>query len=202
VSRDEAQLAVTQLDNLPTFRTFDHATGNVIVHEGKLMPNTAAITERLYEKLWTDEAQVTDAEAAAHEMPFPKLLDLALLSQTRHAKQSLRQMSRKQILLDEASRCRAQTTLAVAVGDMVSHLGKDTEELSLLRVHYHATDELLHRQAQRMAEMELDRFAHHLLSDEVTPVDVLTLRLDAFRQNNVLLPPRRILQQGSGQGGL
>ncbi len=193
-SREEIASLVTELDNLPTFRTFDHATGNVVVHEGKAMPNTAATAELLYEKLWTQPSQVSDAEATARELPFPRQLDLALQSHKRHSKTNLRLMSKRQVLLAEASRCRAQTQFEVAIGDMLSHLGKDTEELSLLRVHYSATDELLHRQAQRMAEMELDRFAHHLLSDDVTKVDILTLRLDAFRHNNVPLPPRRIPQ--------
>jgi hypothetical protein len=159
------------------------------------MPNTAAISEQMYEKLWTEPQQVADAEATTRELPFAKQLDLALQSHKRHSKLHLRLMSKRQVLLDEASNCRAHTQFEIAIGDMVNHLGKDTEELSLLRVHYSATDELLHRQAQRMAEMELDRFAHHLLSDDVTKVDILMLRLDAFRHRNVPLPPRRTPQQ-------
>ena len=191
---EEINALVTELENLPTFRTFDHATGDVIVHEGKTMPNTAAITERLYEELWTQPGQVADAEHAARDLPLEKQLDLAMISHKRQSMVSLRNMLRRHVLHDEASTCRAQTTFEVTIGDMVSHLGKDTEELSKLRVHYAATDELLHRQARRMAEMELDRFAHHLLSEDVTKVDVLILRLDAFRQKHVPLPPRRTPQ--------
>ena len=85
------------------------------------------------------------------------------------------------------SSLRMEVALNADRREMLSHFGFDTEELSIIRVHNAATDSILYRKAEELAKLEAEKFQSNVISDNVSPMELLVMQLDAYRYCNV--PP-------------
>jgi hypothetical protein len=192
--RSEAleELNGTLRDAPPFFRTFDKSEGRVVLHSSSEIPDPEKLTQSIFKTLGHDAYEVEQAELRVTKMTEHEQVCLAAMAFRRKAQRLLQRTIRKGLMDRDAALVRTQQTLLADFNDAVSHLGTDTQELSLIRVHNAATEEVLFQKAQYMAKLELDRFKAVVISDDVTPTDILSFQIDAYRHKNVApFPPRK-----------
>lgn len=190
LSKDEILELIDGVKREP-YRTFDRKACKVVYHPPSKRPDQAAITKRIYNRLWTDAYEVENAEKRVNQLPATEQLRLAAMSIQRKAQGNLHRALRRGVQDEESARTRAHNTMITEYQELVTHLGFDTEELSLIRLHNAATDTVLYQKAEYLASLEVDMFQANLISQNVTPTDVLCMQLDAFRHQNVPFPLRR-----------
>lgn len=211
-------LNATLSDAPPFFRTFDKKEGRVVLHSTAEIPDPEKRTGSILAGLRRDTYEVEQAELRVTKLSEVEQVRLAAMALKRKAQRELERATRKGLLDADAALVRTQQTLLADFNDAVGHLGTDTQELSLIRVHNAATDEVLFQKAQYLAKLEMDRFRAIVISDDVSPTEILSLQLDAYRNQHVVPFPaprkrrselelplldgrRRSSDRGQGGGG-
>lgn len=178
-------LNATLNDAPPFFRTFDKKEGRVVLHSSAEIPNQEKRAAAIFVALKKDSYEVEQAELRVTTLSEIEQVRLAAMALRRRAQRDLKRTIRKGQLDAATALVKTQQALLADFNDTVGHLGTDTQELSLIRVHNAATDEVLHQKAQYMAKLEVDRFQAVMVGDEVTPTEILSMQLDAFRHKHV-----------------
>jgi hypothetical protein len=179
-------LNATLNDEPPYFRTFDKTEGRVVLHSSSEIPHPGKRAGSIFLLLKKDQYEVEQAELRVTTLSEVEQVRLAAMSLKRKAQRELKRTIRKGLLDANAALIRTQQTLLADFNDTVGHLHTDTQELSLIRVHNAATDEVLFQKAQYMAKLEIDRFQAVVIGEDVTPTDILSMQLDAFRHKHVV----------------
>lgn len=175
-----------------SYRTFDRATGTIVVHPPP--PNPVIVVHQIYERLWANPEEVDSAEMCVVSLSMADQVALATEFLKRRATMTLRKSQQKGVMDDEQLKLRMEVALNADRREMLSHFGFDTEELSIIRVHNAATDSILYRKAEELAKLEAEKFQSNVISDNVSPVELLVMQLDAYRYRNVPLPSRKAFQ--------
>lgn len=167
------------------YRSFDPKEGRVVYHRGEGLPNLERLVQQYYVKLWKDTQEVENAEFRVANMKEQEQVQFAAASLKRKAQGKLDRALKRGVLEEKTALVRMQQALLTEYAEVVSHLGFDTEELSLIRVHNAATDEVIHQKASYLARLEVERLAANEISDDLTRVDILGMQLDHFRHKHV-----------------
>ncbi|CUG55356.1 Hypothetical protein, putative, partial [Bodo saltans] len=136
-------LNATLNDAPPYFRTFDKSEGRVVLHYSSEIPQPDKRASSIFTALKKDLYEVEQAELRVTTLSEVEQVRLAAMSLKRKAQRELKRTIRKGLLDASAALVRTQQTLLADFNDTIGHLGTDTQELSLIRVHNAATDEVL-----------------------------------------------------------
>ena len=159
------------------------------------IPKRSTLIRKKYKSFLENAAKVTEAEQHVDRLSLREKMALALQSLRRRHREEWDRMVRRGVFSDEVARERANVLFRIEVDNTIGHINSDTKELSVIRIHNAAADAILFNEAQRLADVEIQQFLCEILPDSVTPVDVLELSLDAYRQAHVPHPPRRLLPE-------
>jgi hypothetical protein len=180
-------------DESAGIRTFDPNEGRVVHHKRSGLPNIERLTRKIYARMWKDTIEVESAERHVGTMPDSQQILYATRSLKRKAQANLNRSLKRGVFDDETELMRMQHALRTEFVETVSHLGFDTEELSRIRVHNAATDEVIFEKAAYQAKLEVEQFEANAISNDVTRVGILQMQLNHFHQRNipVVAPSKR-----------
>lgn len=173
-------------------RTFDPKEGRVVHHKRSGLPDPVKLAKSIYAKMWKDPMEVESAERHVATMPDTQQILYAARSLRRKAQGSLNRALKRGVFDESTELLRIQHALRTEYLETVSHLGFDTEELSRIRVHNAATDEVIFEKATYQAKLEVEQFQSNAISADVTRVGILQMQLDHYRCAHVpFVPPSK-----------
>jgi hypothetical protein len=174
-------------------RTFDAATGQVVINKHGI-PSRVALVNEHYSTFLRDPQKVREVGDYVSRLPLQRQRELAVESVKRKNAAEYERMVQRDVFDEAISRQRAQVSLRMSVENMVGNLHHDTRELSLIRIHSAAVDSLLHQEAERLADRAIKQHLAKVVPDSTTSVDILEMTLDAWRRRHVPEPPRRVIE--------
>lgn len=168
------------------------------VHDGAIeITNTrdsdkARIVKALYAEMQHNAAMKAQFMQVVELMPLKRRRDLALESLNRFHEAALRANLARKVLPEVVSRHRASLLKHLEVDRVFGDLSKDTSTLASVRIASAAVDALLYQEAVKVAEQQMKQRRALVLPETTRPTDVLEMRLDAWRRQNVPFGPRNV----------
>jgi hypothetical protein len=181
-------------------RTFDIATGTVKTARSAV-PKRESLVAAHYGRFRRDEGKINEMAEYVARMPVQRQRDLAVQATLRRHQAEHRRMVQRDVFSEAVSEARASVAYRMAVHNMIGHLREDTRELSLIRIHTAAVDALLYAEAEKLADQRIKQQLAQVVPDSTTSIDILSMKLDAWRRHNIPEPPRRIVVQEHAAAG-
>lgn len=181
-----------ELGEVAQMRTFDPTTGSVTVTLSAF-PSRSTLIVQNYKKLVSDQQKIAEVGEYVARLPLSRRKELAIESAQRKSVSDFASMMRRDVFDQEVCLHRAQAALRMSIEHMLGDMNHDTRELSLIRVNSAAVDAVLFAEAERLADQTIKQHLTKVVPDSTTTVDILEMRLDAWRRNNVPQPPRVVL---------
>ena len=177
--------------NRGCFRTFDKETGALTHHSLDSFPSVVSLTRTQYNEHIADPHMQEQARLHVAGLSLEKQVRLAVGSIRRHHANNSARRKHADVFDKESNEGRMAAMLNIEVDDLISHLGKETERLSRMRIERAAADEHLMNLARLEAKRKVAVLEEKLLPDALPMVDLLRLQLDACRR--MPEPPRQML---------
>jgi hypothetical protein len=172
-------------------RTFDSKTGLVQVNHKSSIPKRTALIREKYLGFWKDDKKVQEAEELVGRLSMSDRQKCAINSIRRRHQEELNRILKKDVFDSEVAVSRINISMQMAFEHIIGHLGTDTRELSYIRMQAAAADDVLWREAERMADAEIQHFQATVIPAGTTAVELMSLAIDSYRERYVPAPPRQ-----------
>lgn len=126
------------------------------------------------------------------QMSLARKKELAMETLARFHETQERAMLARKMLPECVSRHRSNILKHLKIEFTFGDLSKDTSTLSDVRIASAAVDALLFHEATKVADAEMKQRKALVMPDGMRPVDVLEMRLDAWRRKEVPFGPKTI----------
>jgi hypothetical protein len=172
---------------------FDVNSGNIHISNNRDVDRSRLVT-KLYQQLQNNESLKKQFTQVAAQLPLSRRKELANETLERFHQNKQKAMLARKMLPEAVSRHRANILKHLEIDRCFGDLSKDTSELAAVRISSAAVDALLYHEAQKVADAQLKQQRSLILPEGVRPVDVLEMRLDAWRRQNVPFGVRTLVQ--------
>ena len=169
-------LGVIDGDRRHTYRTFDRATGAVVEHRNELRRSPTRMIERLYNRLWEDEAEVRTIANAVLAMNAGERTKAAIRCVNRKYQREMETSVRRGMASPAEIHERLSVLMAQEIEDLLMGFGEHTEGISRFRLRNAATDQLLYEKAEKLVRAELQHFYKNMILPTLRP-DITKHRL-------------------------
>ena len=172
---------------------FDVSTGAIEITNSR-DTDRGRLVAQLYHGMQHNETMKSQLFQVVMQKSLADRTELARSTLARFHTNKQRAMFSRKVLPDVVSRHRANLLKHLEIERCFGDLSKDTSELAAVRIASAAVDQMLFLEAQKVADAQLKQQRSLVLPDAVKPVDVLEMRIDAYRRQHVPFPPRRIVE--------
>jgi hypothetical protein len=172
---------------------FDVNSGDIHISNNRDVDRNRLIS-KLHQQMQSNESLKKQFAQVASQLTLVRRKELANESLTRFHQNKQKAMLSRKVLPDNVSRHRANILKHLEIDRCFGDLSKDTSELSSVRISSAAVDALIYHEAQKVADAQLKQQRALILPEGARPVDVLEMRLDAWRRQNVPFAPRTLVQ--------
>lgn len=163
---------------------FDVNSGNIFISNNRDVDRNRLVA-KLYQQMQNNESLKKQFSQVAGQLPLSRRKELANETLERFHQNKQKAMLARKMLPDAVSRHRANILKHLEIDRCFGDLSKDTSELAAVRISSAAVDALLFHEALKVADAQLKQQRSLILPEGVRPVDVLEMRLDAWRRQNV-----------------
>jgi hypothetical protein len=142
--------------------------------------------ERLYNRLWEDEAEVRTAANAVLAMNAGERTKAAIRCVNRKYQREMETSVRRGMASPAEIHERLSVLMAQEIEDLLMGFGEHTEGISRFRLRNAATDQLLYEKAEKLVRAELQHFYKNMILPTTTPLELMEMKLDALRESIVV----------------
>ena len=183
-----------QLDST-MLRTFDSKTGQVTVNHASTVPKRANLVRRHYLAYWRNPKKVAESEELVRRLPFKTRKKYAIESVKRKHQEELQRIIAKDVFDQEVALHRVNVSLQMSLEHIVGQLDSETRELSMIRMESAATDAVLYKEAERVADAEIQHFHAKVIPAGTTAVQLMSMAIDSYKERFVPAPPRQLVPE-------
>lgn len=168
-----------------------------------LLPDVDTLTRRAYVSFKADAQKMADVSDYVTRLPISRQQELAMACHERRHRGLFQSMRHRDVFDVDVHKQRAAVSYRLAVEDVTTRFeNPSTRELARIRIAGAAVDETLWRDARKAATDVVAEAQQQLIPVGTSRVELLGLRLDAWRKRHVPQPPRRLMRGSGAAGGV